>query len=478
MESNIPKVTITRNGVVVASSTPDWEDNSQNYMHPDALWGEVDGMIFDGVTETPTVHKMLRHILWVNKIRIVNNILYFYDELEGRLKKIEEPQERLYLFRFFSQRVQQLISSNRTKEVIFRLKNMTSLQLDLNQLNSDRYLINLRNGVLDINNLSIQAKNFAYHFTYCLNAEYISSAKWEDCPHFQKFCMTSLGGDENKIELLLQILGYLWSQVWGAKVAFMFIGEANCGKSVILDLMKYIWGNENVSNIPLHKLGDRFNLGAISNKAINICSEIKATPVRGIDIFKGIVSGDTLSGEYKGRDIFSFQCKTKLLFAGNIMPPIAEMETGQAFLSRLCFLIFPSSITKEKRDLQLLDHLIAERNYIFSLAVNALKRLMDNNLCFVVPEDTSDYMQDYSFQQNHMQRFADDYCYLDYTTKTPTYVLYNAYSDFCHLNSVKAYSITQFSQYFKQVTKANPSHFRFNGKTVRGYVGIAIRETK
>ena len=75
------------------------------------------------------------------------------------------------------------------------------------------------------------------------------------------------------------------------------VGAPNCGKSVILHLLKSIFGENNVSSIPLHKLGDRFSSANLVDKAVNICAEIKALPLRGIDIFKGIVSGDTLMGE-------------------------------------------------------------------------------------------------------------------------------------------------------------------------------------
>lgn len=472
------EIVVRKGREIVLSTDPDWKGYSENALDPDTPMKSIDEMIFDETTKAPTVLQMLRHILWVNKIRVINSQLFLYDDLIGAFMKIDEPKERLCINQFFSPRIQQLISTSNAKEVIARLKNISHIQMSLEDLDPDPNLINVQNGVLRISDSKLLPKNYTYAFSYCLNVDYFRvNAKWELCPVFREFCNTSLRGNTDKIKLLLQIFGYLFSRQWGAKAAFLFVGEANSGKSVILDFAKYIWGDKNVSHIPLHKIGDRFNIATLSGKPLNICAETKSTPIKNIDIFKSITSGDTLSGEFKGQDIFSFQCRTKLLFSGNMMPSIAEAEASKAFINRLCILIFSDEITKERQNPQLLELLKDERNVIFSLAMVELRELVAQNFKFCVPKETEAYLKDYAAQQNHVEDFVENCCEKQLNAKISTVILYEKYIEFCKENCLKPYPVRQFSEYFRRIAKVAPIHTRFeNGKLLRGFSGIGMKK--
>lgn len=468
------KVCVMQGKDVVVSNDPDWQSEPKNALDPDTPWGSLKEMIFDEGDKAPSVIRMLRHVIWINKIRIINNAVYLYEEGVGMLKKIEESKERLCLNAFFSARVQTLIGSSAAKEVLLRLKSTPSLQLSLEELNTNPKLINLGNGVFDIMNETLEAKCFEHKFVQCLNVDFIEDATWVDCPMFEKFCRTSLLADQSKIKLLLQILGYLWSNVWGAKKAFMFIGEANCGKSVILELVKAVLGDGSVSTIPLHKLGDRFSLAVLCDKSLNLCSEIRSTPLKNLDTFKKIVSGDRLQAEFKGQPLFSFLCRTKLLFAGNSMPEIGELESSHAVISRLQFLTFPVEIPKEEQNPNLLEYLLLEKNVIFSLAIMELKSLIQNNFLFEPAEEIAEFLEDYKMQQNHLQDFIDNYCKLNAEAKTPTILLFEKYGIFCKTNCIKPYGLNQFSEYFKRTAKLKSCQFRHHGHVVRGYSGVTL----
>lgn len=470
------EVNVLKNKQLIQSTNPDWKSYSENALDPDTPIGSIDRMIFDQTSKAPTVLQVLRHILWVNKIRIINNLFYFYNCEKGCFFRIDENNERICINQFFSPRIQQLISTSCAKEAISRLKSIPHIQMDLDELDSDSNLINVANGVLNIMEGKVLPKSHKYKFSYCLNIDYYRiNAKWELCPTFQSFCKTSLRGDNKKIELLLQILGYLWSKKWGAKVAFFFVGEANSGKSVMLELIKYVWHYENVSTIPLHKLGDRFNIASLSNKALNICAEMKSTAIKNIDIFKAITSGDTLCGEYKGKDIFSFTCRTKLLFSGNMMPSIAEAEASKAFLNRICMLSFTKEIPKEQQNPNLFEQLKEERNVIFSLSIESLQKLVDNNFDFIMPQETVAYLHDYAAQQNHIDDFIENCCQKEANVKIPSAAIYERYLDYCSENFIKPYPLCQFSEYFRRIAKVDPIHARFDGDLRRGFSGITLK---
>lgn len=273
-------VKVIKNGGVIVSSDPEWKSYTENRLDPEATIEQIPTMVFPSTDKQPSATKIVRHLLWINKIQVVKGFIYLYDESKWMYEKLERNQEWLKLNKFFHPRVQQMIGSGTAHEALSRIKSIPSVQLDENLLNGDPYLINVSNGVLNLQVLELEEKSFSHYFTYQINANFSRSKGWEDCAYFDNFCKTSLQGDEAKIKLLLQILGYLCSRLWGAKKAFFLVGAPNCGKSVILDLLKFILGENNVSSIPLHKLGDRFSLANLVDKAVNICAEIKAFPLR------------------------------------------------------------------------------------------------------------------------------------------------------------------------------------------------------
>lgn len=469
------KVSVVKNGKVLLSNDPDWQAYSENWLPTDTTVEECPNMILESV-KSPSILKLLRHLQYVNKIRVVNNQLWLYKNCDGAWYAIPLSQEGVSIMKFIHPRTQQLVTTGQLKEVINRLKCIPALQMTLDDFNAQNNLISLKNGVLDVKTLTLKDKSSEYFFNYRLNTEYVADVDWSNCPNFKKFCQTSLERDNKKIKLLLQIIGYICSRCWGAKKAFLLVGEANCGKSVILELVKSIIGSANVSNIPLHKLHERFSLAALSDKMLNIHAELKSTPLRGLDVFKAIVSGDTLMGEHKGQPHFSFSCRTKLLFAGNQMPDIAEAEASSAFISRLCILRFPTEIAKENQDVNLLEKLKLEKNIIFSMAVRELKELIENGYQFAEPDDTRKFLNFYAEEQNHIKDFVENWCILDPKMRITTKVLYQKYCEFCEMNCYKPYAVGKFSLYLSRISGIAHLRFRENGNApARGYSGITVK---
>ena len=468
-------VFVRRDNQIVLCSNPDWNAYTENTLDPDTVLENFPEMVFNATSQAPSATKILRHLLWVNKVRVVNDSLYLYNEQHGMFQKLPATQEWLHLSRFFHPRIHQVTGTGTIHEALQRLKSTLHIQLDFNSLNRDPTLVNLENGVLNISELRLLPKSAQYAFTYCLNANYQEGITLADCPAFKHFCNTSLEGNPLKIKLALQILGYLFSRVQGAKKAFFFIGQPNCGKSVIVELIKMIVGQQMTSNIPLHRLGDRFSLGVMSDKAVNLCAEIRASSIRNIDIFKSIVGGDSMTGEFKGKTPFSFSCKTKLLFAGNALPTLGEDETTEAFVSRLCILPFPVSIQPQDRRPGLLEELYLERNGIFSLAMQALKELMDANFQFQACDQTDELFSAFFEQHDHVAEFIRECCCLNPDNKIPTQYLYDHYRKYCEQNGFHPFPLVTFCGMVKKSEGVRYLRFRSCGNPVRGFQGLTLR---
>ena len=102
------------------------------------------------------------------------------------------------------------IPTDYISEILKRLKLCADIQVSVDDFNYRVNLMNVKNGALEYRTGKLLSKNRNYKFTYRLNVNYLADANIEDAPNFKKFCETSLQGDTQKIELLLQFIGYIF----------------------------------------------------------------------------------------------------------------------------------------------------------------------------------------------------------------------------------------------------------------------------
>lgn len=423
------------------------------------------------------IDDMYEHIINQDLLCCCNERLYFYYYVEGRYIQVEKQNEWHVISNMISSKMRNSIAPKHAAELVSRIKNTASIQVHIDKFNNYSNLINLRNGVLDYKKRELLEKSSDYMFTYQLNVNYIQDKNDIIAPNFFKFCETSLDNNEQKIKLLLEIIAYLCTPLMSAKKCFIFLGEPNSGKSLIIHLIEYIFGKELISNIQLENLGNRFATGVLSTKRINICAELSARPLRNIETFKLIVGGDTLSGEFKGRDVFQFENKCKLLYAGNILPPIKNEDISTAFVDRLTVLKFSHSIPKEERIYDLFEKLKNEADDIFSLAINTITELIKNKYDFTTPQDSIELLNDYSFQQTNIDIFINERCSFGESLKTHSATLYELYKKFCTENAICPISQNLFSQKIGSIKGVTNGRFRINGgNPARGFYGISIKK--
>lgn len=433
---------------------------------------KMEGSERDGLV---SMKKLFKYFINLRKIYCCNNNLYFYNEELGYLQRIPEGEEALYIRKNIDFDIGCNLSSRHVEELIRRLKSEPEINIKYEEFNSNPYLINCKNGVVDVVNNKLFHHDVNYKFTYCIDANY-SESEIKYGKETTKFFKTSLENNEDKIRLLLEVIGYLISDFNNAKKAFIFLGKPHSGKSLLTKIISNLIGCENVSNIPFHKLGERFSIGELSNHKLNINAELDSSPISKISNFKAIVGNDFLSGEFKGKPLFSFKSKTKLLFCGNYMPEVKDIESTQAFTDRLIFLIFNRSTPKEELDYELEEKLMNEIDLLFTESIFALKNLINNNFKFTIPNDSMAYLKEYTNRQNHISEFISECCYLSDQHRVYTKDLYKWYLNFCEENCINSYNFNKFNAYIANCDGIIRARFRCNGSNKRGFEGIGIKD--
>ncbi|MCL1881210.1 MAG: DNA primase [Oscillospiraceae bacterium] len=133
-------------------------------------------------------------------------------------------------------------------------------------VNANAYLINLKNGIYNIHTRQLSPHNPDILSTIRINANYDPEAK---CHAFLKYLADVLPESEHC--LIQEMLGYVLVPINKAKKAIIFSGEKDTGKSTILFVFEdVLLGEDNVSNVPLQKLDDRFSTIHLFGKLANI----------------------------------------------------------------------------------------------------------------------------------------------------------------------------------------------------------------
>ncbi len=424
---------------------------------------------------------MYTYVIEQDRLRYRNGIFYIYLPSQRYWPPIDNGKEWAIIGLFFPQCLRDIIDPDDIADLLKKLRNTFELIADDGDFNINPNLIHCINGAVDYKAQTIVNSDKRHKFDYKFNAKYLPKATIDDAPFFKRFCETSLDGDEQKVKLLLSIIGYLLFPLNNAKKAFVLLGPPNCGKSIICKLVEAIFGENNVCHIPLEKLGDRFSKAMLSLNRINICAELSGKPYRDLETFKLVVGGDSLTAEFKGRTPFDFKCNCKLLFAGNVLPSIKNEDISTAFADRLTVLMFPRSIDEKDRIRDLEEKLLSEKDIIFSLAVNSIKPLIENNMVFDCPEDSANLLKDYSFQQSHIKDFVEEYCDVGFDKSVYSSELYKAYKSFCEDNLVRPISHGIFSQSIGSIAGVQNCQLRIKdsgNRSGRGFTGIALKNSR
>ncbi len=207
-------------------------------------------------------------------------------------------------------------------------------------------------------------------FRWKLEQNYDEDAK---CPLFDKYLQEVIEEVE-AIKVLQEYLGYIFlpHSHLNIEKALWLVGTGSNGKSVLTSLLKYVFGEDNISYLNLPELNDGEKRGMLKGKILNITQDAsnRVDP----SSYKTIVSGERLIFRelYKGSSIL--KSVPKLIISTNELPRVTSGV--DAFMRRVILIPFNNVIAEEDRDLELGNKLQGEIEGIFNFALKGLQRLL------------------------------------------------------------------------------------------------------
>jgi P4 family phage/plasmid primase-like protien len=297
------------------------------------------------------------------------SLLYRYDDKKG----IYKPDGQSYIDKWLTEKLGKEYNIKRRNEVQAYIQGSSIRE----QPETDKYLIAVRNGVLDIRTKELKPFSRDYYIFNALPVAYDPNAK---CPRYLQFLSEVVPSEADRL-LLQEHGGYNLLKDCRFQKALMLIGNTQNGKGTLLNAWMAMLGKDNITALPLQILSDsrmRFYTSQLHGKIANVCTDLPSEALKETDSFKKIVSGDRITGELKFSPPFDFNPYAKLLYSANQLPALPK--DTDAFLVRWNMVAFPNQFLPgdPRRDENLFDKLTTpeELSGIFNWCLEGLDRLL------------------------------------------------------------------------------------------------------
>lgn len=291
------------------------------------------------------------------------------------------------------------------------IKSVTELiekekQIDSTKINNNRKRIIFLNGTLDLSDWRspVFYKDEYYRDDYStiqLKCNYNEEAK---SATFENYLETVFEGDNERINLVGEMLGYCLVPSNKFEKGFMLYGSGSNGKSVLLEVINNLLTEENISNVDLSDLEKSFSRSMLYNKLVNLTDEMEGK-IKDSGFYKRIVSGNAIEAQFKFKDSFKFKPFCTMVFAMNNFPQISDKTHG--LYRKMIMIPFDVTIKEENQDKDLSEKLKNEMDGILKFALDGLKRLAEQNK-FTYSAKGNALMEEFKKNSNPVEIFFDD----------------------------------------------------------------------
>lgn len=388
-----------------------------------------DHNFYDG--KTIDVSEFAKYLIKNEHIVKINNQLYIFNGevyVNGR-KYIESAMIKY---------IPNILSAKRTevyKMIELLLSNEDSIEY------ADPKYIAFKNGIYEIESKQLLEFNPDIVITNQIPWNYNPNA---DNKEIYTILNNWVGDDKELFNLLTEVIGICMYRSNAISSCFILTGNKDNGKSTFIWLLKSLLGENNYSSISLHSIERRFMNADIVGKLANLGDDIGDEYISRTEIFKKLVTGETVQLEKKGQDPFDYDNYGKLIFNANDIPRIKD-PTGAVIDKRITYLPFNTVFTGKKKDPNLKNKFKSNNSLMETLiliGIKGIERVLENN-GFTESKASMALKEEYKFKNDPISQFIDEYgedkIYLFKTND-----VHRRYKNFCEDNNYEYVNHVRF----------------------------------
>lgn len=313
------------------------------------------------------------------------------------------------------------------------------------ELDANRWVLNVRNGTLDLKTLKLQPHQRTDLITKLAPVDYDPDAA---APRWERFLDEIFAGDQELVHFVQRAAGYSLTGDTSAQVFFLLHGTGENGKSTFLEALRALLG-DYAQQAPADTFLERKYQGIPNDVArLQGARFVTATETgenRRLDetLVKRMTGGDRITARFLRAEFFEFEPLFKVWLATNHKPVVKG--TDHAIWRRIRLIPFNVTIPADQRDNDLPAKLHAELPGILNWAIAGLRDYTYGD-GLEPPAAVTKATDEYRTEEDTLGRFIEERCTLDDTARVKASDLYKAYSQWCQDNGERYDKQTAFGR--------------------------------
>jgi putative DNA primase/helicase len=240
-------------------------------------------------------------------------------------------------------------------------------------------------------------------------------------------------------DFLQEFAGYALTTEMTHELAVWLFGPPGSGKSTFITGLQAMLGHR-AGILGLADLErSRFTLADLPGKTLVVASEQPSSYLASTNTLNAIISGEPIQVERKYHDPFTVIPRTKVCWAMNELPRVADANSG--LFRRVKVVTFPA-LAENERDPKIKRHIETEGAGILNWALEGLRRLKERGH-FEVPVGIEDATKQFRENNDVPALFIDDRCVRGMDSEVPAAKLYREYKYWCEENGHRPQSSTR-----------------------------------
>jgi putative DNA primase/helicase len=333
---------------------------------------------------------------------------------------------------------------------------------------ADPWLLNTPGGVVDLKTGRTRPHERADRMTKITTA-----TPSGDCPTWRHFIDEVTGGDKELQSYLQRMVGYALTGSTQEHALFFLYGTGANGKSVFVNTLVTILG-DYATNAPMDTFmetrTDRHPTDMAGLRGARFVAAIETEQGKrwAESKLKNLTGGDKISARFMRQDFFEFFPQFKLFVAGNHKPAIRNID--EAMKRRLHLIPFTITVPPERRDKNLQQKLLAERDGILAWAVQGCLDWQRHGR-LSPPQRVVDATEEYFEAEDALGRWLDERCVREANAKSLTAELFHDWKQWAEA----AGEFTGSQKRFADLLLSRGLDKWRNGMGLRGFQGIGLR---
>jgi P4 family phage/plasmid primase-like protien len=361
-------------------------------------------------------------------------------------------------------------TAQRTAAVCKLIRSLTFTTTTFNRLP----VLTFQNGTLEIETGKFRDFSPNDYCTIIMDYDYDPDAR---CPQWRKFINDITDDEPRREEVLQTMAGYALFPDCRFQKIFILLGGGSNGKSVYLEVIQKLFGDDNVSVVMPSGLTQEFQRVKLKDSLLNIGKDVSPDFSTGEirEWLLNISDGTMVQACFKGQTHIDIFPRCKLIYSMN-KPPIASVVEGLG--RRLHFVKFPCSFVdfpnennpKQKtKDVNLIPKLLTELPGIFNWAYEGYKLLNTVGYFTDTPEQ-EELTAQFEEASDPVAVFSKEIIFAGELTRD---MIYNRYRDWCEDTGHKPLSRERFIPKFRDCMEGvivEDKQVRRDGRRTRVFV--------